>query len=86
MQQLGDISHLTSPCFPPAAYVQQLGDILHLLTSPSLPATAYVQQLGDLLEEKMDALARFRERLAVYRSQLAEEELISRNIKPTQRR
>ena len=45
-----------------------------------------MQQLGDLLEEKLESLARFRERLAAYRSQLAEEELISRNIKPTQRR
>ena len=50
------------------------------------PSAAYVQQLGDLLEEKMDTLARFRDRLAVYRSQLAEEELISRNIKQPLRR
>ena len=45
-----------------------------------------MQQLGDLLEEKLESLARFRERLAAYRSQLAEEELISRNIKPAPRR
>ena len=59
--------------------------------SPSLSpcrlcSSAYVQQLGDLLDEKVETLVRFRERLAVYRSQLAEEELISRNIKPAQRR
>ncbi|XP_043237146.1 kinesin-like protein KIF2A isoform X1 [Amphibalanus amphitrite] len=60
--------------------------LLNMTNEVDYDVDAYVQQLGDLLEEKLDTLSRFRERLSVYRSQLAEEELISRNIKPTQRR
>ena len=45
-----------------------------------------MQQLEDLLDEKMDVLAKFKRKVEVYRSQLAEEEKISRNIKPVLRR
>lgn len=44
-----------------------------------------MQQLEDLLDEKMDVLTKFKQKVAVYRSQLAEEEKISRNIKPHMR-
>ena len=57
-----------------------------MLTPPVCSSAAYVQQLEDLLDEKMDVLAKFKRKVEVYRSQLAEEEKISRNIKPVLRR
>ncbi|XP_037077512.1 kinesin-like protein KIF2A [Pollicipes pollicipes] len=60
--------------------------LLNMTNEVDYDVDAYVQQLEDLLDEKMDALTRFKERVNVYRSQLAEEELISRNIKPALRR
>jgi len=49
---------------------------------------AYVQQLEDLLDEKMDSLSRFKQRVSEYRSQLGAEEqmMVSRNSKPVMRR
>ena len=42
--------------------------------------------MEDLLDEKLDVLAKFKRKVELYRSQLAEEEKISRTIKPTARR
>lgn len=41
---------------------------------------AYAQQLEELLEEKLQVISKFKERVSVFRAQLAEEELMSKNI------
>ncbi|XP_043227813.1 kinesin-like protein KIF2A isoform X4 [Amphibalanus amphitrite] len=60
--------------------------LLNMTNEVDYDVDAYVQQLEDLLDEKMDVLAKFKRKVEVYRSQLAEEEKISRNIKPVLRR
>lgn len=42
---------------------------------------AYAQQLEDLLDEKLQVTSKFKERVSAFRAQLAEEELMSKNIK-----
>jgi kinesin family protein 2/24 len=42
---------------------------------------AYAQQLEDLLDENLQVTTKFKERVSAFRSQLAEEELMSKNIK-----
>jgi len=41
----------------------------------------YAQQVQELLREKLEVLSKFDERISAFRAQLAEEELMSKNIK-----
>jgi len=62
--------------------------LLQMTNDVDYDVDAYVQQLEDLLDEKMDSLSRFKQRVSEYRSQLGAEEqmMVSRNSKPVMRR
>jgi len=55
--------------------------LLNMTNEVDYDVDAYVQQLEDLLDEKVDVLNKFKQKVALFRSQLADEEKMSRNIK-----
>uniref|UniRef100_T1JBC4 Kinesin-like protein n=1 Tax=Strigamia maritima TaxID=126957 RepID=T1JBC4_STRMM len=55
--------------------------LLHMTNDVDYDVDAYAQQLEDLLGEKVEILSTFKEKVSLFRMQLAEEEKISKNIK-----
>lgn len=61
-------------------WAQSHQELLIMAADVDYDVDAYVQQLELLLDENLEILSKFKERVSTFRNQLAEEELMSKNI------
>lgn len=54
--------------------------LLSMTADVDYDVDSYAQQLEEAVTENLDVLAKFKERISCFRSQLAEEELMSKRI------